>query len=202
MTSMVQPVPALGKALRTVRKLMAPDGKKLTSAIAEVQRLNGRYNEIRAELSRKVDTSAFDQRVKVASAEYARQPTPENLEALIMSEIVQERAVERIAPLRRSFNYGNAAFDQWAHEFPAWRQTLETTCQLRLDKAKAELSAVTAQEGKRLGQSYSADEVEHSPPVRRAASAVQQWEFRLKKIQTDVIEVAWSQNAAAVIGRR
>ena len=187
----------LSKKLR--QTLPANIDKKLADAIGEVARLQQRWLAIKAELARRCDWSSFESRAKAANSEYAKQPTPENLEKLIFAEFLLEQAQSRLAHLRRAFAYGDAVQHQFAAEFSDWRTKLSTACALRLQKAKANLENVTATEHKRLGDEYDTEEVQSSPVVKRAARAVQQCEFRLKKIATDSSEIAWSQNAGAVL---
>ena len=59
--------------------------------------------------------------------------------------------------------------------------------ELKLEKAKAGLEKITEAERQRL-PGYDADEVEHSPSVRRAANAIRRLQFQL----TVNDEILWS----------
>lgn len=190
-------IATLPEKLRQV--LPANIDKKLADAIAEVARLEQRWLAIKAEQARRCDWSSFESRAKAASSEYAKQPTPENLENVIFAEFVLDQAQSRLAHLRRAFAYGDGVAHQFVSENPDWRTKLSNACELRLQKAKARFETISAQEAQRLGAGYSEDEITNSPVVRRAASAVRRCEFRLKKVATDPLEIAWSQNAGAVL---
>ena len=173
---------------KTVReKLPNNIDKRLAAALAEVDRLNGRYAAIKSELARKTDLSYFEAKTKSASAAYVKSSAPEDLERLVLAEMIGEKAQERLAGLSRAYHYGDAAKQQFQSENPAWKQKLLAVYQLKLEKAKAELATVTAAERERLPD-YELAEIEHSPPIRRITSAIRRLEFQLKTND----EILWS----------
>jgi hypothetical protein len=192
--------------LKKARGVLMPDKReKLAAAIArsvdEVHRLDQQFAAIKTELSKRMDWTYFEEKRKAAASEYERSKLPEALETLLLSELLLEKAQERLAGSRRALLYGTAAQDEFVRQFPLWRDALAKPCRLKLQLAKDAFERVTAEEKKRLGDEYDEEEIEQSPVVRRAADVVRRWEFRLKKIQSDASELAWGQNFAAVLER-
>lgn len=174
--------------------------KKLADALSEIKRLNQRYCQIHGELAARCDWSGFDAKTKAASAEYERTHSPDDLERLVLAELVLGRVQEKLVPLHRAYAYNNGTAAAFAAEFADWRQKLFATCALKLEKAKAELAAITAAERERLSsEDFSEEELATSPVIKRAANVVRHLEYRLKAIQTDPPEIGWKQNVDDVL---
>ena len=166
--------------------------KKLADALAEVARLNQEFTAIHADLSKRMRWDSFAAKQKQAAAKYAAEPTPENLEDLVLREIILEAVQTRLAGSYRAFNYDHASEKEFCRRFSTWREVLAKPVALRLVSAKAELAAVTTEEKKRLADEFGEEEiVEHSLPIRRAADIVRGLEFLQKQIASDESDVCW-----------
>ena len=172
----------------------------LDKALAEVARLNEEFSAIKIRLSRRMKWDTFEDKRKIAAEVWAREPTPENLETLVLREIVLERVQEKLAGSYRGFQYGHATEKEFCQRFPTWREVLAKPVALRLLSAKAELERVTTKEKARLASEFDEDEiVEHSLPIRRAAEAVRHLELLSKQIASDELDVCWSRHVDEVL---
>lgn len=127
--------------LKRARGALLPNiDKQLSDALRQVRVLNDQFGSIRKELSKTMSWESFETKRQQATEEYAKSPTPENFEKLCMSEIILEKAQEKLAGSYRALHYGNATENEFARRCPQWREVLAKPVVLRLQLAKPSLS--------------------------------------------------------------
>jgi hypothetical protein len=174
--------------------------KQLAEALAEVRRLDERRAQIRGELTARVDVSYFDRAIGEATRAYEQSGSGEDLRDLLLAELVAERARQRAFVTQKIIQYGNGGDDQFRLVFPTFREVLLNACKLKLEAARQSAEAIREQEIERLRGEYEEEEIaDHSLPCRRANGVVKSLEFRLKRIESDLPQEVWANNAASLL---
>jgi hypothetical protein len=183
---------------RTAAYLRHGNQQKLDEVLSEIRSIEAKRQQIEKEMGRKSSVTYFTEKLQAAERRYLENGSDENLEAVLLAELVAQQARSR-SFMQNKINEWNNSEQQIRAQFPNWKNLLLKACDLRLAIAEGQLERTTTQERERLGNDFEVEEIEQSPLVRRAHSAVRHWRTLRETIERDESETCWAHSVATVL---
>lgn len=180
---------SLGSAFRRAKAIMqSPNG----DPIAALRELEGKRRQIEAHFQGLLKRAAdYGREATEARKEFFSQYTVETLEKFVQTSVFAEPAHEVEAFLGRQISTGLCG-EKFRAENPKFREALVTAAEFRLSNAQQGFDAAFAKERKRLsGKGFDREQIEDSPEVKRARSAVERCTLLLQRAKTAPVEVVW-----------